>query len=358
MNTTVHAANKRRLAEFLQRLSNAEGSAIGQTLDAFCERDTLWRCFHPFNDLHGNQAGTERLWAPLRAALPDWEARMAFFIAGAYEGREVVSTWGVLMGNLSASWLGIAPTHGLCHLRFGLNAVFRAGCIVQVHVLLDVVDMMRQAGYYPFRRMPGSPEAWAFPPCDSGATAQSVDAELGAATLRAVREMQLGLAKGDELKNLGATRSKHSPHWHRNMMWYGPAGIGSSRGQRGFLDYHGALFIQAFPDREGIARDHAAGAIDIDAPGHYIRCGDGHFAVTAGWPSLYGTHLGGQWLGLAPSGRRVAMRVADWYHTDEAGKIIDNWVMIDLLHILDQIGLDVLDDLRYIVRPDLARWPA
>ena len=349
-----HAANKRRLAEFLQRLSDSDGQAIDAALSAHCSADATWRVFHPFNDLHGSAEVAARFWAPLRMAFPDWEARMAFFIAGDYEGREVVSTWGVLMGNLVAPWLGIPSTHGLVSLRLGINAVFREGRIVKVYLLLDIIDVMRQAGYYPLRRMPGSGEAWAFPPCDSGATAEAFDGELGAQTLTAVREMQLGLAKGDELKHLSATRSRHSPHWHRHMMWYGPAGIGSSRGQRGFLDFHGALFIQAFPDREGIVRDHAGAE---DAPGHYIRAGDGHYAVTAGWPSLYGTHLGGQWLGLAPSGRRVEMRVADWYRTDRAGKIIDNWVMIDLLHILHQIGLDVLDDLRYIADPARQRWP-
>ena len=352
---TDHAANKRQLAELLHRLSESDGAAaIDQTLAAFCHPDAMWRVFHPFNDLNGNAEAAARLWAPLREAFPDWEARMAFMLAGEYEGRECISTWGVLMGNLAKPWLGIAPTHGLCTLRLGINAVFREGRIAKVYVLLDIVDLMRQANLYPLRRMPGSAEAWAFPPCDSGATSGSVDSELGATTLAAVREMQMGLAKGDELKNLAATRNRHSPHWHKNMMWYGPAGIGSSRGQRGFLDFHGALFIQAFPDREGIVRDHAG---PEDAPGHYIRLGDGRFAVTAGWPSLYGTHLGGQWLGLPPSGRRVEMRVADWYRTDRDGKIIDNWVMIDVLHILQQAGLDVLDDLRYIVDPSLKRWP-
>ena len=349
-----HAHNKRQLAELLQGLSESDGADIDTTLAACCAPDTLWRVFHPFNDLHGNAEAAARLWAPLRQAFPDWEARMAFFLAGEYEGRQVVSAWGVVMGNLAAPWLGIAPTHGLCTLRLGINAVFDAGRIVKVYVLLDVIDVMRQAGLYPLRRMPGAAEAWAFPPCDSGASASTVDAALGAVTLTAVREMQMGLAKGDELKNLAGSRSRHSPHWHRNMMWYGPAGIGSSRGQKGFLDYHGALFIQAFPDREGIVRDPNG---PEDRPGHYIRVGDGHFAVTAGWPSLYGTHLGGQWLGLPPSGKRVEMRVADWYRTDRDGKIIDNWVMIDVLHILQQTGLDVLDDLRYIVDPGLKRWP-
>ena len=349
-----HATNKRLLAELLFDLSEADGIAIEQTLAKYCHPSVAWRAFHPFNDMSGCSEGALRFWGPLREAFPDWEARMAFMLAGEYEGRECVSTWGVLMGNLTKPWLGIAPTHGLCALRIGINAVFHEGRITKLYVLLDILDVMRQAGYYPLRRMPGSAEAWAFPPCDSGASSENIDAGLGAITLSAVREMQLGLAKGDELKNLAATRSKHSPHWHKNMMWYGPAGIGSSRGQRGFLDFHGALFIQAFPDREGIARDHTG---PEDAPGHYIRLGDGHFAITAGWPSLYGTHLGGQWLGLPPSGKRVEMRVADWYRTDRNGKIIDNWVMIDILHILHQTGLDVLDDLRYIVDTSLKRWP-
>ena len=347
-------ANKRLLTELLQGLSQADGTAIDDMLAACCHPECVWRVFHPFNDLHGNAEAAARFWGPLREAFPDWEARMACVLAGTYEGRECVSTWGVLMGNLAKPWLGIPATHGLCVLRFGLNVVVRDGRIAKVYLLLDIVDLMRQAGHYPFRRMPGSAEAWAFPPCDSSSAADSVDLELGATTLAAVREMQLGLAKGDELKNLGAARSKHSPHWHKDMMWYGPAGIGSSRGQRGFLDFHGALFIQAFPDREGIARDHSG---PEDAPGHYIRLGDGRFAVTAGWPSLYGTHLGGQWLGMAPSGKRVEMRVADWYRTDRDGKIIDNWVMIDVLHILQQAGLDVLDDLRYAADTSLKRWP-
>jgi len=352
MNTPT--TNKQLLSQLLYRLSESDGSDIDKTLADFCHPDAVWRVFHPFNDLASTAEAGAKFWAPLREAFPDWEARMAFMLAGEYEGRDCVSTWGVLMGNLAKPWLGIPATHGLSVLRLGLNAVFRDGKIAKVYVLLDIPDLMRQAGVYPFRRMPGSAEAWAFPPVDSGATAEGIDLELGATTLLHVREMQMGLAKGDELKNLGNTRSKHSPHWHKNMMWYGPAGIGSSRGQRGFLDYHGALFIQAFPDREGIVRDHNG---PEDAHGHYIRLGDGHFAVTAGWPSLYGTHLGGQWLGLAPSGKRVEMRVADWYRTDRDGKIIDNWVMMDLLHICQQAGLDVLDDLRYIADPSLKRWP-
>nr|WP_246321988.1 ester cyclase [Nocardioides panzhihuensis] len=137
------------------------------------------------------------------------------------------------------------------------------------------------------------------------------------------------------------------------MNWFGPAGIGSTRGQRGFNDFHKALFIQGFPDRGGYER--VVGGPE-DAPGHFIETGDGRYAVTGGWPSLHGTHEGGQWLGLPPTGRQVEMRVADWYRLDDDHKIIDNWVMIDILHILQQMGYDVLDDLTYISDPAKPRW--
>ena len=40
-------------------------------------------------------------------------------------------------------------------------------------------------------------------------------------------------------------------HWHPNFMWYGPAGIGTTRGMKGFEDYHQIPFLVAFPDRGG-----------------------------------------------------------------------------------------------------------
>lgn len=112
--------------------------------------------------------------------------------------------------------------------------------------------------------------------------------------------------------------------------------------------------MQAFPDRAGVVRSSEG---DDDRPGHYVRLGDGRFAMTAGWPSLTATHLGGGWLGMPPSGKKVEMRVADWYRIDADDRIIDNWVAIDTLHLLHQFGLDVFEDLRFAVDPSQPRWP-
>ena len=49
------------------------------------------------------------------------------------------------------------------------------------------------------------------------------------------------------------------------------------------------------------------------------------------------------------------MRVADWYRLDQDGKICDNWVMMDIPHIVNQMGLDVFHDLEYRVDPSKTR---
>ena len=120
----------------------------------------------------------------------------------------MVSTWGHVIGTFDEPWIGIPPTGGLTHLRFGFAAIIREGKIAKAYVLLDILDVMRQAGYYPLREMPGSAEAWPFPPQDTGATAIAHDRARGEKTLRIVREMQAGLPKPDEIKLLAVQAGK------------------------------------------------------------------------------------------------------------------------------------------------------
>lgn len=348
---TSHARNKRAVADFLEQMASGNRMA---TLRAHCHPDCRFEVFHPFNTLHGLEAAEAAFWGPLKTSFPDHEHRIAFTIAGDYEGREMVSTWGQVMGTFDEPWIGIPPTKGLAFLRFGFAAILREGKIAKAYVLFDVIDVMRQAGVYPLREMPGSAEAWPFPPQDTLATALAYDPVRGEASLRIVREMQSGLPKPDEIKLLATQAGNHSPRWHENMNWYGPAGIGMGRGLRGFRDVHGALFLQAFPDRTGWRREPGG---PQEAPGHYMRLGDGNYACTGGWPSLNGTHLGSEWLGLPPTGRKVEMRVADWYRLDRDDKIIDNWVMMDVPHILHQMGLDLFHDLKFRVDRSTLRRP-
>jgi hypothetical protein len=50
-------------------------------------------------------------------------------------------------------------------------------------------------------------------------------------------------------------------------------------------------------------------------------------------------------MGLPPTGRRVGMRVMDLWRAED-GKLAENWVFIDLIHLLLQLGVDVYDRMR------------
>ena len=219
---SVHAQNKAIVARFLTEIADLPPEQSRAVLSRYCHDDCRWEVFHPFNTMLGNQAGLDRFWQPLRDAFPDYEQRIALVIGGEYEGREQVSTWGQMMGTFDAPLLGIPPTRGLVTMKFGFNCIVRDGKIAKAYVLLDLVDVMRQAGHYPFRPMPGSAEQWAFPPCDTGATAFACDEVMGAESLRIIREMQMGLVPQAEIKNMANAPDRHSPHWHKNMNWYGP----------------------------------------------------------------------------------------------------------------------------------------
>ena len=77
---------------------------------------------------------------------------------------------------------------------------------------------------------------------------------------------------------------KLDDYWHHNFMWYGPAGIGTTRGIKGFRQHHQGPFLKAFPDRV-VDRKQA-----LVSKGNYAR--------TGGWPHMTATHSGPGWLGL------------------------------------------------------------
>jgi hypothetical protein len=88
--------------------------------------------------------------------------------------------------------------------------------------------------------------------------------------------------------------------------------------------------MQAFPDWSDT----------LQAP-HFA---DGRYACYAGWPSIRATQSG--WLfGLAPTGRTVDIRVMDWWRRDGA-MLAENWVLIDFIHLFQQLGIDLLDRMR------------
>jgi hypothetical protein len=47
------------------------------------------------------------------------------------------------------------------------------------------------------------------------------------------------------------------------------------------------------------------------------------------------------WMGIAPAGREVLLRSLDFWRLED-GLIRENWVLVDLLDLYAQVGVDVL----------------
>jgi hypothetical protein len=51
------------------------------------------------------------------------------------------------------------------------------------------------------------------------------------------------------------------------------------------------------------------------------------------------------WLGIAPLNTKITLRSLDFWRV-EAGKIRENWVLVDLMDLYQQIGVDALSRMR------------
>ncbi len=331
----------------------AEARDTAAALARVAAPDAAWRVAHPIDAASGDAEALARIWQPLKSALPDLERRDALFVGGSHEGRTYLAAVGHYCGTMRRDWLGIPATGGAVYLRYGeVWQIGPDGRAVQASLLWDVLDMMRQADLWPLAAPLGTPEMWPGPLTADGLRLAPSDPAEGAASLAQTLAMHRTLAEHDDRAGLSSERLIAMPqrdHWHPKMMWYGPAGIGTTRGLAGFVDGHQLPFRVAFHRPQGTFEEVMA-ARERHGAGHYIRIGDGPYSVTGGWPSVYAVHAGGGFCGLPPTGREVTMRVMDFYLHHE-GLIRENWVPLDMLDLLRQMGFDALGRMRQVIGP-------
>jgi predicted ester cyclase len=224
-------------------------------------------------------------------------------------------------------------------VRYGEGHALRDGKIATSYLFIDFLDLLRQAGYRPIAPSLGRDMHWLPPMTHDGVILAPQDNALSQCSIERVLAMHkaLGCYSGQPPTREVLDEMEMVKHWHPNFMWFGPAGIGTTRGLKGFEDYHQIPFLVAFPDRGG------------SEAGHFIRIGDGHYAVTGGWVYLQATHLGSDFLGVPPTGKQLTMRVMDFYRCDDQ-TIVENWVPFDIPHLLLQMGVDVFGRMQHQFR--------
>ena len=329
-DTSKHAANKRAVVTNLRNICSANMAELGAAVGNVYASDARLFAFHPVNELEGAGAIENQLWRPIRDSFPDVERRDQIVISGAYDDREFVCSYALLQGTFAHDWLDIPATHGNVSLRCCETNQIYDGKIVEAHVLIDVLDLMHQAGCWPISPSLGAERAWCSPATRDGVQLDHVDPNAGAEAMKIVRDMHAGLLAFDG-KSLDSMH--HARYWTPNFLWYGPAGIGTTRGLAAFEAHHQLPFLRAFPDRT--------------VANHIANVSDGNYVITGGWPSVIATHSGPDWLNTGPTGRRIDMRVMDFYRI-ENGLIAENWVPIDIVDILRQMDVDVFARLRHL----------
>lgn len=296
--------------------------------------DAQAKAMHPVGPVQGSDA-VAAIWKTLRHAMPDVERRDDIFLAGENQPDPrakferfgpLVACLGSYQGTFTQPLFGIPPTHGVVHLRFGEAHYFKDGQLLKSWLIWDLADLLLQAGRWPLAAPLGAPNLWPGPKGGGGVRLDHADADTGLASLKQVFAMHSALLSFDG-KSLDSMPM--ADWWTENFMYYAGGGIGTTRGLQGFRAHHQIPFLHAFPDRYAI--------------GHFIRIGDGSFAVTGG--DVGATHSG-EYLGMAPTGRKIAMSVMDFYRFD-GSRIAENWLPIDILGLAAQMGVDVLARVRH-----------
>ena len=306
----------------LQALWQDDAAAAQHAFEALFAPQCAFYFSHPVNR---TDAAWDDVYAPVRAALQHARRRDEIFITGPNR-RDVGGVWIAAfthyVGTFTAPLWSIAPSNRVVFLRAGEFYRVEDGQVTEARIILDLPDLMRQAGCDPFGGLLGTEMLFPgpathdgiLPPGDGVKSLDLIEAMLGDLH---VYDPKTGASKG---------QTGTGGYWADDMLWYGPGGIGSNYRWDGFVKDHRAPFLAAFPDRKG--------------GNHYARIGQGNYAAISGWPSMTMTHRG-PYLGVPATGKDLTLRVMDFYRCAN-GQIAENWVMLDYMDLFHQMGVDLI----------------
>ena len=295
--------------------------------------DALLHISRPFKSINGAQQIMSEFWIPLLDSFPDLEIEPYIVMAGEYESRQSVSCTGNMVGTFQQPWLGIPANDQPTWIRFGAQFTIKENKITHAWMFLDVIDVMRQAGIniFPNRGIDWVPPA---PATGDGIILHRTKVEESKKSVDLVNAMLDGLLSYDRksLDSMGQER-----FWDvQNMMWYGPSGIGTTKGLKGFQKNHQIPFLNAFPDRGILPKDESA---------HFSQTADGDYVCDFGFPAMYASHTGNGWLGFNATNKKVTMRVMDFWRR-EGDRLKENWVFIDIIDLAEQFGMDIFEEMK------------
>jgi predicted ester cyclase len=302
-------------------------------MPTFWTDDMIWAGPAGIGTQQGVTAFEQNARAPMIHAFPDKVGTDKVRIA---EGNWVAAA-GTQAATFSHNWLGIPATGKPIAMRYmdfwRIEERDGERKLAENWVLIDILDVLAQAGYdvHAVLRYVGSQ-----PPSHFGGTPQPHDpTELTQSTPEAAdntpgyKQIVADMYDGLNQSVLGIM----DRYWFDDMVWAGPAPIGTKHGLGDFEHNYRQAFIHAFPDK------HADEVIRIAA---------GDWIAGAGYQY---TTFAQDWLGIPATGKRAHVRYMDFWRVEERDgvrKLAENWVLIDVLGVLAQAGYDVNAVLSYV----------
>lgn len=310
---------------------NWSEEGVRKELNAIMTKDMVVHMCHPFGDMPGDQY-YESVLAKLHFSLPDVEKRPWIIMAGTDDhGDDWVGIAGTYIGTFVKPFLDIQPTGHLAHMRFHEYYKIKNEKIIEIQAIWDIPELMMQAGAWPMAPSLGREGLIPGPATCDGLQTGDYQHDVSTKSKILVIDMLTAMSKHPEEPQEAMEMHRY---WHPKMNWYGPAGIGTARGISGFRNWHQMPFLMGMPDR-GSFRDELT----------YHFFADGPYVAVTGWPNMKQTLSDDGWMGIAPSGRMITLRSLDFWRI-ERGQIRENWVLVDLLDVYRQLGVDVLGRMR------------
>jgi len=330
-----YQASKAVVRAYFDEMEQATAVTVANVLAKHTSSDYHWRSVYPFRESQGATETAELFWTPLLSAVTNMQRRQDIFIAGTNEisGDEWVMSMGHFMGLFDGDWLGIRATGKLVSIRYAEFNRVENGKITQTGLFLDLLGVMEQAGCYPLPPSTGRHFTYPGPRHHNGLLFADAPQAEGVKTGELVNRMVDDLTALNESGSMGCPPEVLEKTWHKNMLWYGPCGIGATYTIERYQQQH------QLPFRNNLANKKFNG--------HVCRFSEGNFSCFFGWPNLSNTPIGG-FLGLPGGEIKADMQVVDVFYRD-GDKLSENWVLIDIPYWLKQQGLDVFKRTQSIV---------
>lgn len=155
MTSKITQQNKAIVWDFWQKLNEANAAEIAKLVRTYATEDMIWIGPHPINQLNGVDAINAEFWQPLLQSFPNLQRENFIFFGGESngridgnieaDGREWVCGLGNFVGTFQNDWLTIPATGKAVQIRWSEFCRLDEGKIVEIHILLDIPDLMRKS---------------------------------------------------------------------------------------------------------------------------------------------------------------------------------------------------------------------